>query len=176
MNALNNLDFDDWINIPRPLVQTLILFKQCFLEQSRKISDCSTEIDNSNNKIHLKLRAMSESLANTNEVIRNQQESIFKKVKERCDFLSSDFSQFKKKIKEENNNKQKILNENLYEMKEQANRCVKAVGKIVDLDEINKIISERALIIHQNVFNDVRDQQIRPTIEKLTHDMKISSE
>lgn len=176
MNTLNNIDFEEWINIPKPLIQTLILFKQCFLEQSRKTADCYAEIENSNNKVQIKLRTMNENLANTNDSIRYHQETTLKKVKERCEFLSNDISQFKKKIQEENNNKQKVLNENLYDMKEQVNRCVKAVGNIVDLDEINKLLNERSIMIHQNVFNDVRDQQLQPALGKIMQELKFLNE
>ncbi|OMJ74564.1 hypothetical protein SteCoe_26463 [Stentor coeruleus] len=172
MNSLSILEFDEWVNIPRPLIQALMLFKECFMEQSRKISDCYNEIENSNSKVNLKLRNLNESLANTNDAIRVQQDVIMKKVKERCDFLSSDFAQFKKKVVEENNNKQKILNENSYEMKEQVNRCIKAVSNIVDIEEINKILNEKSIMIHQNVLNSVRDQQLRPSIDKLMTELK----
>lgn len=176
MNTLNILEFDEWVNIPRPLIQALMLFKECFMEQSRKISDCYNEIESSNSKVNLKLRNINESLANTNDAIRVQQDSIMKKVKERCDFLSSDFAQFKKKVVEENNNKQKILNENSYEMKEQVNRCVKAVSNIIDLEEINKMLNEKSIMIHQNVLNSVRDQQLRPSIDKLMTELKTNFE
>jgi hypothetical protein len=41
---------------------------------------------------------MNEVLASTNDTLRNQQEVIMKKVKERCEFLSNDFTIFKNKV------------------------------------------------------------------------------
>jgi hypothetical protein len=61
-------------------------------------------------------------------------------------------------------------------MKEQVNRCVKAVGNIVDLDEINQLLNERSIIIHQNVFNDVRDQQLQPALGRIMQELKILNE
>ena len=157
-------------------MHALIVFKQCFIDQTKKFSEFYNEFDNLNNKISLKLRVMNETLANTNETIKNQQETIMKKVKERCEFISNDFGIFKKNMNEDNNSKQKIMNENLYEMREKIQKCEKAILGIVNIEEVESVVNEKSFLLHQTICNDVRDHQVRPAVERLMTEIKTVSE
>ena len=154
----------------------MLIFKQCFIDHIKSFSDFRTEYESLNNKISLKLRVMNESLATTNETIKNQQETILKKVKERCDFVINDFGLFKKNMNEENTNKQKSINENLFEMKEKIQNCEKNVSGIVCIEEIQSIVNDKAFNMNQIICNQVKEQLIRPAVEKLMIEIKNGSE
>ena len=119
---------------------------------------------------------MNETLANTNDAIKNQQQTIMKKVKERCEFLANDFALFKKNLFEENSFKQKIVDETIVEMKEQVLNCVKFVDTAPSFEEITQEINEKNLNLRQTIFNEIRDTQVRPVFDRVSTELKIANE
>jgi archaellum component FlaC len=176
VSVLSLLDFDEWVNIPRPVVQALMVFKQCILDQTRRIADFGSDFEGLNSKVQLRLRNMTETLANTNEAIHNQQENIMKKVRERCEFVTNEFSLFKHQLNEENVSKQKLFSDGLGEMKEQVRKCVKAVGEIIGIEEITQLVNEKSVLLQQMVLNDVREQILRPVTDRLMSEVKSGNE
>ena len=176
ISCLNQLEFEEWVNIPKPLVQALIMFKQCIFDQTRKIEEQCSNFEILNSKVSLKLRNMSELLANTNDTIVNQQERIMKKVRESCEFVSNHFNLFKKKFIEENSSHRKVSNESLSEMKEQVVRFGKIISGTLSGEEVNRIINDRSFNLQQTISNDVRDHQVRPIVDRLMNEIKLSAE
>jgi hypothetical protein len=175
-NCLTHLDFDDWINIPKPLIETLIVFKQCFIEQFRKFEDFDADFEGLNNKLNLKVKTMNETLAYTNDAIKNQQENIMKKVRERCEFLSNDFNHFKLKLIEEDAEREKIMNNNMDRLKDDVARCVKITNSNPTHGDISSLVNEKALSLHQNIVNEIRDQHLRPAVDRIMFEIKNAQE
>ena len=175
-STLNTIDFDELINIPRPVITIFEIFRQCFAEESRRISDLYVELNKITEKVQYKLRSMNEVLANTNESIQNQQEHIMKKVKERCEFLKNDVNVLKVKLNEENLLKQKVMNESLYEMKEKVDKCVNIVNSVMTPEEVTKAINEKSNSLHFLICNEVRDQIFKPANDRIVLEIKSISE
>lgn len=176
VTSLNLIDFDEWINIPKPLVQALMVFKQCFVEQTRKSEDYSKEFENLTNKVNLRLKMLNDIQANTNEAIRKQQDTILKKVKERCDVLANDLSLFKNNFSEENAAEKKNISEILREMREKLGKFGKVISGTLTAGEINQIVNEKCLNIQISITNEIREQHIRPVTEKIANEVKLNSE
>lgn len=170
--TLNTIEFDDWVNIPGPLVQAFIVFKQCFSEHSRRISDLYLEMDKMTEKVQYKIRSLNEVIANTNELIQNQQETVLKKVKERGEFLRNDMLALKNKISEENSFKQKVMNESLRVIEEKVERSIKIVNSALKPEEVHKIITDKTEALHVSICSEVKDQILKPITEKLVFDIR----
>lgn len=171
-STLNTLEFDDWVNIPEPLVQALIVFKQCFSEQSRRISDLHLEMDKITEKVQFKVRSLNEVIANTNELVQNQQEIVLKKVKERGEFLKNDILALKNKISDENSLKQKVMNESMRNIEEKVDRSIRIVNSALTPEEVHKIISDKTETLHVTICSEVREQILKPITEKLVFDIR----
>ena len=174
--TLNSIEFDEWINIPAPLIQVLVVFKQCFSEHTRRISDLYLELDKMSEKIQFKIRSLNEVVANTNELIQNQQESILKKVKERGEFLKNDINALKNKITEENLSRQRVMNESLFDMKEKVDRAIKIVNSTMTPEEVQKEISDKSSSLYISVLSEVKNQILKPITDKLLFDIKLVNE
>ena len=175
-NTLNSIDFEEFVNIPRPVITIFEVFRQCFAEESRRVTDLHLEINKMTEKVQYKLQSMNEVLANTNESIHHQQEHIMNKMKERSEFLKNDLNVFKVKLNEENISKQKIFDETLSEMKEKLDDCVKIVNSVMTKEEVSKEISDKSTSLHIAICNEVRDQIFKPANDKLTLEIKAISE
>jgi ElaB/YqjD/DUF883 family membrane-anchored ribosome-binding protein len=175
-STLNMIDFEELINIPRPVLNVFEVFRQCFAEQSRRVSDLYVELNKITEKVQFKLRSLNEVIANTNESIQNQQENILRKVKERCEFLKNDVNTLRVKITEENNSKQKIMNEGLYEMKEKIDKCIKIVNSAMTPEDVTKAIADKSTSLHIAICNEIRDNILKPSNEKIMTELKLVKE
>lgn len=175
-STLNSIEFDEWINIPGPLIQALVVFKQCFSEHSRRISDFYLELDKMTEKVQFKIRSLNEVIANTNELIQNQQENVLKKVRERGEFLKNDMNALKNKIVEENLLRQKVMNESLFDMKEKVDRAIKIVNCTMTPEEVHKAISDKSSALHISILSEVKDQILKSITDKLVFDIKLVNE
>lgn len=176
LQLLQNLDPNEWPNIPKPLLGAVVCMKKCILSQSAKLNEMNQKININAGNTQRKFEETEFKLNQTNTFATAMDETLKKQLKDTSDGLYSEISTFQSMMTKDLDFKQKSADTRLNIMQEQQFAMKRTLQILPGAQEIERNIKDANAELRTNLKKEIFEYIVYPEVVTLNNRITSSNE
>ena len=156
-HGLNRLDPTEWLNIPRPIVETLTVFKEISIEHANKLQDLASTMFSQQSLVNENIKYINSDLRTIKATITKYQEENMIKMEELNVGILGEVSKFKSNLLIDLDYKQKT-------------------SSLPTILEIENKIKDACGDLRVKLKAEIKDSMLMPEIRGLSYDIRDSTQ
>lgn len=169
-SALVDLDKvfpEDWLNIPRPLIDAVIALKTCVKIQAHNLATLSTDCAEFELKANKKFISVQEQTSEYTEKIKNIDEAVKKSVKATKSKLKTIKQELENKITDDIQIQKIGIESKNREVKEQMALISRKLEGLPKINQVQELISQMAQKSQEKALQEFKENYIIPELSIL---------
>jgi hypothetical protein len=175
-HGLNSIDPSEWLNIPRPIIDSLTVLKDIAIENTTKIHEFSTVIYTQQANVNEEMRKIGKELSYIKTTFAKYQEDSMIMMENVNTSISSDVAKFKSNLLVDLDYKQKNNDSKIGYLEEQIFHTRKYTSSLPTILEINNKISDAVAEMRAKVKSEIKESMLMPEIKGVNFEIKETSQ
>ncbi|OMJ82512.1 hypothetical protein SteCoe_16801 [Stentor coeruleus] len=176
LQQLQNLDPNEWPNIPKPLLGAVVCMKKCILSQSAKLNELNQKVNINSGNTQRKFEETEFKINQTHTFATALEETLKKQLKDTSDGLYSEISTFQSMMTKDFDFKQKSADTRLNIMQEQQFAMKRALQILPGAQEIERNIKDANAELRTNLKKEIFEYIVYPEVVTLNNKIMNSNE
>lgn len=171
-HGLASLDPTEWLNIPRPIVESLRVFKELAIEHTNKIQDIADTIKGDERNNNEEFKKIGKDFQSLKTAITKSQEETMGKIEEINVNILAEISKFKTNLLVDLDYKQKNNDSKIAYLEEQIFHIRKYINAAPTMHDIENKITDACGELRIKLKSEIKETMILPEVRGINYDIR----
>lgn len=174
--GVNKIDPSEWLNIPRPVIDALIILKSLAIEHANTIKEVTSSFFVQQANVSEEIRRVGKDLSYIKTTFTKYQEDSMIMMETQNSNLNQELNKFKSNLLVDLDYKQKNNDSKIAYLEEQIFHTRKFTSSLPTMLEIGNRINDAVNDMRVKVKTEIKESMLMPEVRGLSSDIKESSQ
>ena len=166
----------DWVNIPKPLQMAIVAIKKCLVSNNKNLVDISEKVHQMTRKYKTNFENIERNIFLLQDKVEKVQEVTSKNLEEMESKIGTDLLNFKTRINQDMDFKQKSVDGKVSYLEEQVFNVRKFVSTLIKPEEVDNRIKLATESMRERVKAEINEHYLKPEISLVNDSINAAKE